>query len=85
MKTLIKKNSKTTIVKEYSQEHNKYNIPYYPIPQKENLEIYKKYLKEAQKLDNIIFLGRLAEYKYHNMDIVIDSALKAFKEKIING
>ena len=78
------KSSKTTIVKEYPQEHNETNIPYYPIPRQENLKIYKKYWAEAQKLDNVIFLGRLAEYNYYNMDIVINSALKAFGEKIAN-
>lgn len=78
------KSPKTSIVKEYPQEHNKTNIPYYPIPRQENLKIYKKYYAEAQKLDNVIFLGRLAQYKYYNMDIVIDSALKAFGEKITN-
>lgn len=79
------KSSKTTIVKEYPQKHNKdNNTPYYPIPQRKNLELYRKYEEKSQNLDNVLFIGRLAEYKYYNMDIVINRALKAFKEKIAN-
>lgn len=79
-----KKSSKTIILTEYPQKYNKNkNIPYYPIPQKENLKLYQKYKMEAKKFDNVIFLGRLAEYQYYNMDEVIEKALKVFKEKII--
>ena len=80
------KHSKTSIVKEYPQEYNKNikgkDIPYYPIPKKENEEIYEKYNEEANKLDNVIFIGRLAEYRYYNMDAIIGTTLKIFKEKI---
>lgn len=76
---------KTTIVKEYPKKYKKHiNIPYYPIPKSENKDLYKKYKKEANKWRNVLFLGRLAEYKYYNMDIVIDKALELFKEKIAN-
>lgn len=82
------KNPKTTVVKEYPQEHDRNikekNSPYYPITKKENEELYEKYKDEADKLNNAIFVGRLAEYKYYNMDIVIDRALKIFKEKLAN-
>lgn len=76
------KNSKTTIVKEYPQKYDKDNIPYYPIPQQENLKLYKMYADEAQKLNNVIFLGRLAEYKYYDMDMVIKRVLDIFEEEI---
>ncbi|MGB9980282.1 UDP-galactopyranose mutase [Methanobacterium sp.] len=79
------KNVKTTIIKEYPQKYNKdKDIPYYPIPQRENLELYEKYRKEAENYKNVFFVGRLAEYQYYNMDIVIDKSLQIFKEKIAN-
>ncbi|MGF7119165.1 UDP-galactopyranose mutase [Methanobacterium oryzae] len=82
------KHPKTTIVKEYPQVHDRNvqgkDIPYYPIPKKENEELYAKYKEEAGKWDNIIFVGRLAEYKYYNMDIVVSRALNIFKEQIAN-
>lgn len=80
------KNPKTTIVKEYPKNYDKLrDIPYYPVPRLENENNYKKYKNLADKWKNVFFLGRLAEYKYYNMDIVIDSALELFKEKIIDG
>lgn len=78
------KSFKTSIVKEYPQEYHKdikgKDVPCYPVPKKENEDLYKKYKEEAKKLDNLIFVGRLAEYRYYNMDIVIYNALKLFKE-----
>ena len=50
-------------------------IRYYPIPQKENNVLYKKYLSEVDKLNSIYFCGRLAEYKYYNMDQIIVRSL----------
>ena len=80
------KSSKTTFVKEYPKNYEKNkDIPYYPIPKPENEDIYINYKQEANKWNNVLFLGRLAEYKYYNMDIVIDKALKLFKEKIADG
>jgi UDP-galactopyranose mutase len=68
---------KTTIVKEYPTSEGE---PYYPIPQNENYEIYRLYEKEARMLTNIYFVGRLASYKYYNMDKVVDEALKVFEK-----
>lgn len=80
---LDQKLSKTTVAYEYSQEFVEgLNDPYYPIPNPENAEIFEKYKKEAEKLDNVIFCGRLADYKYYNMDQVAASALTTFKNKI---
>lgn len=72
---------KTTICYEYPRAEGD---PYYPIPKYEYEEIYLKYKKEAEKLKNVYFIGRLAEYKYLNMDQVVERALNLF-EKIMVG
>jgi UDP-galactopyranose mutase len=78
-------NEKTCIVKEYPKTYNKdKNIPYYPIPQKEYHELYMKYFRKAAQINNLILVGRLAEYKYYNMDTVVDKALKKFNEILLN-
>lgn len=73
------KHYKTTIVREYPSSEGE---PYYPIPQKKNTEQYKRYEKEAQKLKNVFFIGRLANYKYYNMDKVVEETLKLFYQTI---
>ena len=76
-------NSKsTTILREYPQNYicGK-NIPYYPIFNAENEMRHKKYFAEASQVKNLILLGRLAEYKYYDMDDVIDNALKIFHKE----
>ncbi|WP_308302321.1 UDP-galactopyranose mutase [Bacillus sp. V5-8f] len=76
--------SKTTTVKEFSQVYvPEENTPYYPIKNDENAEWYRKYKEEARKYSNLIMLGRLAEYQYYDMDMVVGKALKIFAEKII--
>ena len=70
------KHHKTTIVREYPVAEGE---PYYPIPRPQNKGLYDKYKEEVDKLDNVYFLGRLAQYKYLNMDQVIDEALKLFE------
>jgi UDP-galactopyranose mutase len=70
----------TSIVREYPSETGD---PYYPIPREGNEKQYQLYKSEAEKLNNITFLGRLAQYRYYNMDQVVGSALTA-SEKIIN-
>lgn len=54
--------------------------PYYPIPMKENFDLYQKYLKESLKFKNIYFIGRLANYKYLNMDQCVENSLNLFKQ-----
>jgi UDP-galactopyranose mutase len=73
----------TTLVKEFSEEYvvDK-NIPYYPIKNDDNLELYRLYKEEARKFENMFFVGRLAEYQYYDMDMVIGKALKVFESKI---
>ena len=74
------KNIKTTILREYPEDYiAEQNVPCYPIPKKENLERYQRYKVAAEKLENVIFVGRLAEYKYYNMDEVVGKALEVFK------
>ncbi len=72
--------SKTTVSYEYPQDYevNK-NDPYYPIPNEDNNNMYIKYKDESEKLDDVIFVGRLAEYKYYNMDQIIARALEVFE------
>ncbi|WP_028950479.1 UDP-galactopyranose mutase [Sulfurihydrogenibium subterraneum] len=74
---------KTTILKEYSKQYipNK-DIPYYPVFTKENQKLYNRYKEEAEKFENIILVGRLAEYRYYDMDDVIKRALEVFEEKV---
>lgn len=71
----------TVIVKEYPIPFKKgKNIPYYPIPRKANQDHYKKYEEEAKKYKNLHLLGRLANYKYINMDIAVLNAIKLYDE-----
>ena len=56
--------------------------PYYPIPTKENSRLYMKYLELTRTLKSVIFCGRLAEYKYYNMDQVIAKVLLTFEKGI---
>lgn len=64
---------------EYDPESEKGNIPYYPVLTEESRRLYEKYLKEAEKYGNIVLCGRLAEFKYYNMDVCIEHALEKFK------
>jgi len=68
------------ITYEYPQEYQKGMIPYYPINNKENQIIYEKYKNKSYSLTDFIFGGRLAEYKYMDMDTVIKSAMNKFGE-----
>lgn len=67
---------KTVITKEYPQEWTSEKEPYYPINDAKNTEIFKKYQELADAENNVIFGGRLAEYRYYDMHQIIGSALK---------
>lgn len=69
----------TWITHEYPELYNRDKEPYYPVNDSINNNMYLKYKSEADKLDNIFFGGRLAEYKYYDMHQVIDSALNYVK------
>ncbi len=66
---------KTTVVYEYPTDNGD---PYYPVPRSENREIYQKYQTLAQSTDGVYFVGRLATYKYFNMDQVVGQALTLY-------
>tara|TARA_B110001469_G_scaffold64555_1_gene61828 strand:+ start:11089 stop:12213 length:1125 start_codon:yes stop_codon:yes gene_type:complete len=66
--------SKDTII--VSETTNDKGEPYYPIPNKKNMELYEKYKKMAEKEKNVYFVGRLANYKYFNMDEAIKNVLE---------
>jgi UDP-galactopyranose mutase len=70
---------KTVITFEYPKKYKKGLIPYYPINDVINQNIYKKYKEKSKSLSNFIFGGRLAEYKYMDMHVVIESAMNKFK------
>jgi UDP-galactopyranose mutase len=74
--------SKTVITKEYPVKWNKGDEPYYPINNDRNNEIYSKYKEIADKENDVIFGGRLAEYKYYDMHNVIEQALKYVKKEL---
>lgn len=66
---------KTTILKEYPLFSSDNNEAFYPIQNAINFEKYNKYISLANNYKNLYLLGRLAEYKYYNMDIVVKNAL----------
>jgi UDP-galactopyranose mutase len=77
------KSNKTTILKEYPKAYRpNVDIPYYPVFTKENQELYNKYKEEADKFENLVLVGRLAEYRYYDMDDVVKRALEVFEERI---
>jgi UDP-galactopyranose mutase len=69
--------NKTTVVYEFPQEEGD---PYYPVPRPENAELYKKYQLLANTLPKVFFTGRLATYKYYNMDQVVAQSLALYKK-----
>ena len=73
--------SDTIIVKEYTTDVGE---PYYPIPNKRNMDLYEKYKELTQDQSKVHFIGRLANYKYFNMDAAIRNALDYFENKLIN-
>jgi UDP-galactopyranose mutase len=68
---------KTSIVYEYPKAEGD---PYYPIPRKENAVIYTKYKALADLERNVRFVGRLATYKYYNMDQIVAQALTEYSK-----
>lgn len=70
---------KTVISKEYSTEWKDGMEPYYPVNDKENSELYAQYKNLADQEEDVIFGGRLAEYKYYDMAPIIEKALAIFK------
>jgi UDP-galactopyranose mutase len=71
------RHKKTTVVYEFPRSEGN---PYYPIPRAENAELYKKYQALAESTPDVAFVGRLATYKYYNMDQVVAQALTLYKK-----
>ena len=80
------KSDKTTILKEYPKEYIKgKDTPYYPIFTDVNQEKYNQYLEHSKRWKNLILLGRLAEYKYYDMDDMVERVLEVFEKEIKDG
>lgn len=73
---------KTVISYEYSKEWTIGEEAYYPINDNRNMEIYKKYQELSKKIKDIIFAGRLGEYRYYDMDKVIEAALTLCEKEL---
>ncbi|MGM9489216.1 UDP-galactopyranose mutase [Ideonella sp. YS5] len=70
------RNTRTSVVYEYPCAEGD---PYYPVPRPANAQLYRCYEQEAEALSNVTFVGRLATYRYYNMDQVVGQALATFK------
>ncbi len=75
----IYKNNKTVISKEYSEEWRENIEPYYPINNERNNKLYLQYKELAKQKENVIFAGRLAEYKYYDMAPIVEKVLNEFE------
>ena len=72
----------TTILKEYPQPYKRgENTPYYPIFTEKNQEMYTKYAEEAKKYNQLILVGRLAEYRYYDIDDMVERALQIYENE----
>ncbi len=72
----------TSIVREYPRSEGD---PYYPIPRPENQALYRRYQSLVAREKGVTFVGRLAQYRYYNMDQVVGAALKAAREILRAG
>lgn len=70
----------TVIAREFPLPYDKHaergNVPYYPVINQENLARFSLYANEAKKFSNLFLCGRLADYKYYNMDLIIENAFE---------
>jgi UDP-galactopyranose mutase len=73
---------KTVVTREYPKAWSKGDEPYYPLNDEKNAELYGRYQELAKKEGNVIFGGRLGQYKYYDMDDTIESALECAKEHL---
>ena len=72
----------TVISREYPSEWKKGDEPYYPVNDAKNEALVEKYREAAKKEKNVIFGGRLGEYRYYDMDKVIEAALNAVRKEV---
>ena len=75
----------TIITKEYPENWNQEKEAYYPINNEENQKVFQRYREASKKLNNIIFGGRLAEYRYYDMHQIIASALTKVTKILAKG
>lgn len=73
---------KTVISREYSKEWEPGDVPYYPVNDEKNGNLYKRYKELADKESKVIFGGRLGEYRYYDMDTVIDLAIDLAEKEL---
>ena len=73
---------KTIITREYPADWHRGDEPYYPVNNKRNNDLYAKYAELAKKQGKVIFGGRLGQYKYYNMDQVIEAALNVINKEL---
>ena len=73
---------KTVITREYPSEWQEGDEPYYPVNNERNNELYQKYKELVAKEEKVIFGGRLGEYKYYDMDKVIEKVLEDLKRRV---
>ena len=74
---------KTVITKEYPQAWYRGKEPYYPVNDTVNQELFERYLKLAENEENVLFGGRLAEYKYYDMDKVIEASFSLAERELV--
>ena len=70
------------ITREYPQSWQKGDEPYYPMSDEKNIKLYEKYQELARREGNVIFGGRLGQYKYFDMDDTVEAALQCAREHI---
>ena len=88
-KKMTLQNSKNTVISEeypnkYDLKSKKFNNRYYPIQNKKSATIYNKYMSYLNKFSNFYPLGRLAEYKYYDMDDTILNTIELFDQLTSN-
>ena len=80
---------KTTIMKEYPQAYDRHvpaqSVPYYPIPKDSNTVLYAKYFEATKPYAGLMLVGRLAEYRYYDMNNIIERALDVFDTAFKSG
>jgi UDP-galactopyranose mutase len=73
--------NKTILTREYPQDWDRTKEAYYPVNDQKNSELFKKYRQEADRLENVVFGGRLGNYQYYDMDQVFAAAMDAAGEE----
>lgn len=76
------KTDRTVTLREYPCSHDERNDPYYPVFTEESQKMYREYRKLAEEIGNLTLLGRLAEYRYYDMDDVVKRALEVFEGEV---